>query len=396
MDRRQQNIVLFVLGGLSAIGPFAVDMYLPGFSAIGRDLKTTATLVGFTLTSYTLGIAIGMLAAGPILDRYGRKRPITIGMLLYVLTTAGCIFVPSIYLLISLRFFLALGCCVGMVGSNAIVRDLFSGKEIARALSVMMMIFGVAPIIAPAVGGMIVAAAGWRAIFLVLAVIGLLVVIAVRILLPETKDADVSISLRPREVQRGYVEVMKEHQFVIYASVAGAGSGTLFSYITGSPFVFIDLFGFSARQYGWIFGTNALAIVVAGQINRLLLKRFSPAGILFAITGIQSAIALFLLAGTWMGLIDKFATLALVACYVFCFGFILTNGTALCLQPFSRNAGSASALSGSFLMVTGTVASALVSYLHDGTAFPMTLIMCLSAVSGLILTGTEALRRRKE
>jgi MFS transporter, DHA1 family, multidrug resistance protein len=267
MERKEQNIILLVLGSLAAIGPFAVDMYLPGFSAIARDLRTDATRVGLTLTTYTFGIAIGQLFAGPILDRFGRKRPIMIGLLLYIAASIGCVFAPSIYVLIALRFFLALGCCVGMGGTNAVVRDLFSGNEIARAMSILMMIFSLAPITAPAIGGMVVAVAGWRSIFTVLAAIGIIVVIAIKILLPETQGGDRSISLRPLRVIKGYLEVMKERQFVVYALMTGASSAILFSYITASPFVYVDLFGFSARQYGWIFGGNALTITLANQVT---------------------------------------------------------------------------------------------------------------------------------
>lgn len=393
MERKEQNIILLVLGSLAAIGPFAVDMYLPGFSAIGRDLKTDATRVGLTLTSYTLGIALGQLFAGPILDRFGRKKPIMIGLLLYIIASIGCSFAPSIYVLIALRFFLALGCCVGMVGTSAIVRDIFSGNEIARAMSIMMVIFGLAPITAPAIGGMVVAVAGWRSIFAVLAAIGIVVLIATKVLLPETQGGDRSISLRPLQVVKGYMEVTKERQFVVYALMAGAGSATLFSYITASPFVYIDLFGFSARQYGWIFGGNALAITLASQVNRALLKRTLPARILLFASAAQTAVAVVLLTGVWSGYLEKYPILILIACCLFCFGFILPNASALLLQPFERNAGSASALSGATLMITGTIASAAVSYLQNGTAIPMTLVMCICAAVGFGLMAAEALKR---
>ena len=158
-----------------------------------------------------------------------------IGLFLYIAASLGCAFAPSIYVLIALRFILAVGCCVGMVGTNAVVRDLFSGNEIARAMSAMMMVFGLAPITAPAMGGIVVAMAGWRAIFAVLAGIGIIVVVAVKVLLPETQGEDRTISLRPLQVMRGYLEVTKNRQFVVYALVMGTSSAMLFSYITASP-----------------------------------------------------------------------------------------------------------------------------------------------------------------
>ncbi len=384
LSKGQKNRLLLILGGMAAIGPFAVDMYLPGFSAIARDLKTDVARVGLTLTSYTLGIGLGQLIVGPVLDRFGRKIPIIVGLLTYLAAAVGSVFVPSINYLIGLRFVLALGCCVGMVGSNAIVRDLFSGSDVARAMSLMMAIFGVAPIVAPTIGGMVVAAAGWRMVFVVLAAIGGLVVAAIALFLPETSGRDAKASLRPDRVFRGYIDVLRQKQFVAYATVGGAASAGLFSYITASPFVFINLFGFSAREFGLIFGANALATSLASQVNRLLLRRLAPSKVLVLVTGAQGVVALVLLGGTWMEALGRVATIALVASYLFCFGFLLPNSMALLLQPFSRNAGSASALSGCLTMLTGTVASALVSSLHTGTARPMTVALAICAVLGFI------------
>jgi DHA1 family bicyclomycin/chloramphenicol resistance-like MFS transporter len=385
MDRKQQNTILFVLGALSAIAPFSVDMYLPGFPAIARDLKTDVAQVGLTLTSYFIGLSMGQLMFGPVLDRYGRKKPLMVGLFVYILAAVGCTFSPSINYLIGLRLFLAMGCCVGMVGSSSVIRDLFSGREVARALSVLMTIFGVAPIIAPTIGGLIVSTLGWRFIFGVLAVMGAFVLVAIKQVLPETKGADPSISLRPKSVMIGYSKVFGERRFVIYALAGAAGSGGLFSYITGSPFVYIDLFGFTATQYGWIFGVNALATVVGNQVNRMLLRKYDSALILPAVTALQTAIGLLLLTGSFTGMLPKMAFVGLVVLFLFCFGFINPNSAALALQPFSRNVGSASAIMGSTMMISGAVASGLVSYLHNGTAVPMTLMMAVCPGAGFIL-----------
>jgi len=385
MDRKQQNTILFVLGALSAIAPFSVDMYLPGFPAIARDLRTEIALVGLTLTSYFIGLSIGQLMFGPVLDRYGRKRPLLAGLLVYILAAVGCAFSPSIHYLIGLRLFLAMGCCVGMVGSTSVIRDLFSGREVARALSMIMTIFGVAPIIAPTIGGLIVTTLGWRFIFGILAVMGAFVLVAIKKVLPETKEADPSISLRPKNVILGYLKVFREHQFVIYVLAGAAGSAGLFSYITSSPFVYIDLFGFTATQFGWVFGVNALAMVVGNQINRVLLRKYDSARILPVVTALQSAIGILLLTGSLMGFLTKMAFVGLMVLFLFCFGFINPNSAALALQPFSRNVGSASAIMGSTIMISGALASGLVSYFHNGTAVPMTLMMTICPGAGFIL-----------
>lgn len=384
-DGKRHSLILFVLGGLSTIGPFSVDMYLPGFSAIARDLRTSGSLVGLTLTAYTLGLAFGQLLAGPILDRYGRKGPIWISLIVFALSAAGCTLAPSIYLLILFRFFLALGSCMGMVGANAVVRDLFTGNEIARALSVMMMVFGVAPVIAPTVGGLVVSVAGWRAIFAVLLCIGLVVAVVFRLVVPETRGPNVSMSLRPSRVIGGYLAFFGNRQFVVFSAVMGLTSGMLFSYITGSPALILDSFRFSARAFGWIFGANAITITVSNLVNRLLLKRLSPLKIMLVVLSIQSAVAVVLYGGLRTGLFGVAATLVFVALYVFCFGFLMPNATALIMQPFSANAGSASALSGSLSMLVGTIASALVSYLYDGSGRPMALFFVVFSLTALIL-----------
>jgi DHA1 family bicyclomycin/chloramphenicol resistance-like MFS transporter len=385
MDRKQQNTVLIVLGALSALAPFSVDMYLPGFPAIAHDLKTDISQVGLTLTSYFIGLSMGQLVLGPVLDRYGRKKPLMAGLLVYILAAVGCTFSPSIHYLIGLRLFLAMGCCVGMVGSSSVIRDLFSGREVARALSMMMTIFGVAPIIAPTIGGLIVATLGWRFIFGVLALIGAFVLVAIKQVLPETKGVDPSISLRPKKVMLGYLKVFRERQFVIYVLAGAAGSGGLFSYITSSPFVYIDLLGFTATQFGWIFGVNALAIVVGNQVNRMLLRKYDSVLILPVVTAIQSATGILLLTGSLMGFLTKMAFVGLMVLFLCCFGFINPNSAALALQPFSRNVGSASAIMGSTMMISGALASGLVSYFHNGTAVPMTLMMTICPSAGFIL-----------
>ncbi len=390
-DRKQHNLIMLVLGALAAIGPFSTDMYLPGFQAIARSLRTDMAHVDLSLTSYFIGISIGQLAFGPMLDRYGRKKPIVLGLLLYVFAALGCALSPSIDYLIALRLFLAVGACVGMVGSRAVIRDLFSGSEIARALSMLMMIFGIAPIIAPTIGGVVVTLLGWRFIFGVLAAIAIVVLFAVQRLLHETKQADLSVSLRPGNIVREYLNVFKEREFVLYAGAASAATACLFSYITGSPFVFIDLFGFTPTEFGWIYGVNACSLIAANHVNRMLLRKYDVGRVLLVCTAAQTAIGLLLLVGSSIGFLPKVAALGLIFCFLFCFASIMPNAMGLALQPFSRNAGSASALVGGMQMIVGALASALVSYLHDGTAFPMALMMCASASAALVLAAAAIL-----
>ena len=386
MDQRSRSLIVVIVGALAAIGPFSVDMYLPGFPAIARDLKTDVATVEYTLTSYFIGFSLGQLMLGPILDRYGRKRPLMAGLFVYIAAAIGCVFSPTIHALIALRLALAMGCCVGMVGSSTVVRDLFTGREVARALSMMMTIFGVAPVIAPSIGGLVVATLGWRAIFAVLGAIALLVLIAVKAALPETREPDAAVSLKPTRVALNYLQVFKERTFVIYVLASALGSGGLFAYITGSPFVYMSLFGFSAAQYAWIFGGNGLAIIIGAQVNRAVLKKWDSARILLAVGTIQSTIGMLLFVGTLLGLLPTVVFLLLVFLFLFCSGFIGSNAGALAILPFSRNVGSASALMGSMLMVSAAVASWLVGYLDNGTAVPMTLVMALCSLASVMFS----------
>jgi DHA1 family bicyclomycin/chloramphenicol resistance-like MFS transporter len=391
---RRHNPVIVVLGALAAIGSFSVDMYLPGFPAIVRDLKTDSTHVGFTMTSYFIGIGLGQLLYGPVLDRYGRKKPLVFGLFVSIGAALGCALAPSIDFLIGLRLLLALGACVGMVGSRAVVRDLFSRDEIARALSMLMMVFGIAPIIAPTMGGLVLAAMGWRFIFCFLAAIAALILVAVRLFLPESKGADPSISLRPLQVLSEYLKVLRARLFVVPAVGVAAASGGLFAYLTEAPFVFINLFGFTPTQSGWIFGTNAVAMILGSQVNRLWLRRQESVTVLLTIAITQSAAAALLLSGSLMGFLSPFATLGLIFSYAFCFGLVLPNAMGLAMEHFSKNAGSASALIGSLQMAAGAVTSALVSTLHNGTAVPMASVMTACAGVSLVMAAMSALSAR--
>ena len=207
MGRKQHRIFILVLGSLTAIGPFSIDMYLPGFPAIARDLHTDISHVALSLTSYFIGISFGQLVYGPLLDRYGRKRPVIVGLLIYIVAAVVCGLSPSIHWLVAARFLLAIGSCVGIVAARAIVRDLFPVNEIARIFSTLMLVLGISPIIAPTVGAYVADIYSWRLIFAVLGGIAILILIAVIRFLPESRPADASISLHPVQIIREYASV---------------------------------------------------------------------------------------------------------------------------------------------------------------------------------------------
>ncbi|WP_242927440.1 multidrug effflux MFS transporter [Pontibacter vulgaris] len=382
---RKQNIIILILGALAALGPFAIDMYLPGFPAIAKDLKTDISHVALSLTSYFIGISVGQLIYGPLVDRFGRKKPLIFGLSLFVLASIGCAFVPSVEWLIGLRLLLALGGCVGMVASRAVVRDVFPVSDIPKVFSMLMLVMGVAPIVAPTIGGFVTASLGWRYIFAVLTGIGFLVLMAVAFLLPESKGPDKTLSLKPKRVLGDFILVLKEPVFIVYVLAASTAQAGMFAYITGSPFVFMNIFGLSETQYGWVFGSNAFGFILGSQLNRLALRRRTSAQVTLRAGIVQFVAGMLLLLGNYFGFLGATGSLFLIFSYMFCLGFIGPNATALALAPFARNAGSASAIMGSIQMATGALASALVSTFHNNTSTPMMAVMAGATVISLSL-----------
>lgn len=394
-ERKQYRTTIFVLGALSAIGPFSIDMYLPGFPAIARDLKTDISHVAFSLTSYFIGISMGQMIYGPLMDRFGRKKPLMLGLSIYIAAALGCAFSPSISFLITMRLFLALGGCVGIAGARAVVRDLFSGKEAARVLSTLVLIFGVSPIVAPTIGGILASTLGWRFIFIILAVIVAFVLSVMIRFLEESKGADTSISLHPKNVTYGYLNLFREPEFIRYACVTSAGTAGFFSYISGSPFVYMNLLGLTATQFGWMYGVNAMGLVAASQINRRWLRVMNGHEILLIVVSVQFCAAMTMAAGSFAGVLSGMGIMGLVFCFVCGHGIVNPNAMALAMEPFTKHAGSAAAMLGCMQMVSGAIASGLVSYLHNGTAIPMIWMMTgCSGVGLMILGGTTLLKQK--
>lgn len=358
-------------------------MYLPAFSSIATGLETTIAMVGLSLTSYFIGISLGQIIYGPLIDRFGRKKPLIIGLLIYAVAAVGCALSPDIYSLIGLRFILALGGCVGMVAGRAVVRDLFPPDEIAKVFSSLLLVMGVAPIIAPTLGGYVTAHFGWRYIFFFLAVLSLVILFFVKYFLPHSKDPDASVSLRPKNVLKDYLKVLKNPTFLTYSFAGSFAFSGMFSYLAGSPFVYMEYFNLSETEYGWMFGLNAAGFITTSQINRLWLRKRNSEGIVLRTIILQFIIGLILVVYTTFFTPAVIPTFGLILIYLGCLGFIIPNTTALSLQPFITHAGSASALLGSIQMVTGAVTSALVSALFNQTLLPMTGMMLLGIAIGL-------------
>ncbi len=387
MTKRQQNILILILGAVAALGPFSIDMYLPGFPAIAEDLNTDISNVALTLTSYFIGISVGQLIYGPILDRYGRKKPLMIGLGIYLLAVLGCALAPDVYWLIGMRLLMALGGCVGMVASRAIIRDRFPVKEIARVFSTLILVMGVAPIIAPTLGGYVIASLGWRYVFFLLVLFSGSLLFIIYRFLNESKEPDEDVSLKPKHVAIEYWKVLGNSDFLVYGLAGSLAMAAMFAYIADSSFVLIEIYGFSERTYGWVFGSNAAGFIIGSQLNRWVLRKYHPAIItyLFALLMLLVGIALGL--GSLFNFLSIPVLLGLLFVFLFFLGFVNPNTTALALEPFSKNAGIASALVGSFRMFSGALASAMVSVFHDGTIRPMVWVIfgCVIIVTALLL-----------
>lgn len=394
MDRKRHNILILVLGSLTAIGPFSIDMYLPGFPAIARDLHTDISHVALSLTSYFIGISIGQLVYGPLLDRYGRKKPLIAGLFIYIVAAVGCGLSPTIHWLVAQRFLLAAGGCVGIVAARAIVRDLFPSNEVARVFSTLILVLGISPIIAPSVGAYVADTYNWRYIFGILAAIANFILVSVIRYLPESRAADGSMSLHPARIARDYWRVLKERTFIVYGIASAAAMLGAFAYISDSPFVFMKLFGLTERQFGWVFGLSACGVIGASQLNRFWLRTRSSRSISMIAVSAQFVVTACLVVGVLAG-VPGLAVMAMLFCFLVCFGFLSPNTTALAIEPFAKHAGTASALMGSMQMAAGALGSALVSYFHNGTALPMAVLLLASSIISLGLQRGYTMLRNK-
>lgn len=368
---------LLLLGSLIAVGPLSIDMYLPAFPVMEKELGAAPGAMEFTLSSFFIGLALGQLFYGPLSDRFGRRRPLMAGLGLYALASVGCALADSAQALVAWRFLEALGGCAGMVIVRAVVRDRCTAREAARAFSGLILVMGLAPILAPLLGGWVVTTLGWRAIFHLLAAFGVAALVAVYLALPETHDTRHEPPLRLGTVLADYASLLASPAFLGYTLVGGLAFAGMFAYIAGSPFVLIQLNGVPTESFGWLFGANALGFVITSQINARLLKRHSLTGLLSravwtpALAGL--GLALCALAG-WLPLP---AVLAGFFFYVAGLGFIGPNSAAAALATHGQMAGKASALMGSVQFGLATLAGALVGGWHDGSALPLMVVMAL-------------------
>ncbi|PLX95702.1 MAG: Bcr/CflA family drug resistance efflux transporter [Desulfuromonas sp.] len=372
-----QNLlqIVLLLGALTAFGPLSIDMYLPAFPAIAHDLHIPLGTVQLSISAFLFGSAAGQLVYGPLADRWGRRLPLQIGISLYIASTLGCALAESGTALLFWRVVMAIGGGAGMVITRAIVRDLYDTTEAARIFSLLMLVMGSAPILAPMAGGQLLILTGWRGIFVNLGLFGLLVLFATTRFLPETLPQSAR-SYRGLKSQAGdYTALLRSRNYLRYALALASVSGITFAYIAGAPFFFIELNQITPQHFGLFFGANAFGLIGASQVNRRLLQRFNAQSILavvFPLNAVIGALLLSIMASDFGGFPLQIILLFLGQSLT---GLLYPNITALAMEPFKKMAGSASAMLGTIQYSLGAIAGAIVGLCHNGTALPMVAVI---------------------
>lgn len=384
--------LVVLLGALSALGPFAVDTYLPAFGAIASSLRTDVASVGLSLSSYFLGICMGQIVYGPLLDRFGRRRPLVFGIALFAIASALCAGATSIESLVALRFVQALGSCVGMVGGRALVRDRFPDEQ-AEIFSSIALVLGMAPIVAPSIGTWITLAFGWRAVFVFLVLVSSAILVALVWKLPEGRAPDRQHSLHPLDVARSYLALLRHREFLAWGVSGSILASGLFAYIAAAPAVYMESFGISKVAFGWLFAVNSTAILAASQLNRGWLRRATSERIVRTSVLLQGGMVVLL----WMAAAHgNIVTFSVILWGVLLFqGFHFPNCSALAMRPFGRNAGTASALMGALQMACGGILAGLESLVSVEPPAAMALGLSLSTFGGASLLFLAHRRRKR-
>ncbi|MEV6651112.1 Bcr/CflA family multidrug efflux MFS transporter [Streptomyces sp. NPDC051219] len=384
--RRTGFLVTMVLGGLTALPPLSMDMYLPALPEVTRSLNSPAATVQLTLTACLAGMALGQLVVGPMSDRWGRRRPLLIGMVVYVVATAICAFAPTAELLIGFRLLQGLAGSAGIVIARAVVRDLYDGVEMARFFSTLMLISGVAPIIAPLIGGQVLRLTDWRGVFYVLTAIGVVLTLVVAKWLHETLPRDRRHSGGVGQALRTMRSLLADRVFTGYVLTGGLAFAALFAYISASPFVVQAIYGASPQTFSLLFGVNSIGLIAVGQLNgKLFVGRVSLDKVLavgLAVITLASAALLLMASGVFgeVGLVPIAAGLFVLMSAM---GVAMPNTNAQALMRTPHAAGSASALIGTTSFLIGAIASPLVGIAGEDTAVPMAVVQLVCALGSV-------------
>ncbi|WP_165186165.1 multidrug effflux MFS transporter [Caulobacter soli] len=367
--------LVLMLGALTAFAPMSIDMYLSSMPEIGRQLHAGPDNVQATLAAFFAGMAIGQFLYGPASDRFGRRGPLLLGIGIYVVASVVCTLAPSIEVLIAARFVQALGGCAGAVIARAVARDRFNHADTARVLSMMTLIMGLAPVLAPQLGGVIQFFTGWRGVFGTLVVFGLLIGAWIAVALTESRSEATAVQARSENPFKAYAALLSQKRLLGYGLAGALNGATLFTYISTSPDLVMGTYGHTPLVFNIIFAFNAVGIIGASQVNRLLLRRLTPDQVLVRASVASIIAALLLSAAAWSGLGGEYTVLPLLFAALASYGLMAGNTMAGALSVDPRRAGSISALMGGVAFAAGALASWVGGLLHDGTPKPVAVVM---------------------
>jgi DHA1 family bicyclomycin/chloramphenicol resistance-like MFS transporter len=382
--------MVLLIGALSAFAPLSIDMYLPGLPAIATDLGATPAEVQLTLTACLVGLALGQLVAGPLSDTFGRRRPLLIGLAMYTIASLLCAVAPTVWGLIALRVLQGIGGAAGIVIARAVVRDHFAGSDAARFFALTMLVNGLAPILAPIIGGQLLLITTWQGVFVVLGAIGAVLFVATWFRLRESLPPERRRSGRLADVARTYRGLVTDRGFMSYVLASALAFAAMFGYISASPFIIEDVFGQSPQVFSVFFAVNALGIVVMSQVSGQLVRRVAPARILLTglVIAAMGGVMLIVAAVAGLGLFGVAVGFFMV---VSSYGLVAPNAAALALADQPHQAGSASALLGASQFLVGAAAAPLVSLGGTTSVVPMAAV-----IGGLtwVALGTYLVLRR--
>ena len=392
---RRRRLIL-ALAGLTALGPLSLDFYLPALPRVAEQLHGTASGAQLTLTAALAGLAAGQLVMGPLSDRFGRRGPLIVGMAAYVVTSGLCALAPSMAVLVGLRLLQGLAGSGGIVISRAVVRDLYEGNAAVRFFSVLMLVMGLAPILAPVIGGQLVGLVGWRGLFGVLAGAGAVILVAVLAWVPESWPRERRAAGGIGQSLRSIGRLTGDRRLMGYAIATGLAFAAMFAYIAGSPFVIENVYGASPQAFSLVFATNALGQMLVAQLNGRLVGRYTPWQLLLVghvLIALGGMAALAVVAAGGPGLLVLLVPLFVVVASL---GFVMPNSAALSLESHPEAAGAASALLGVFQLAFGAVVAPLVGLGGAHTALPMATVMAVVGVAGLVVLVAMVGRARSE
>ncbi|MEN1938378.1 multidrug effflux MFS transporter [Paenibacillus sp. 102] len=387
--------MILVLGTLTAIGPLSIDMYLPSLPKLTDDLQTNASLAQLTLTACLLGLSVGQLFVGSISDIYGRRKPLIIALIIYVASSLLCAVAPSIWSLVLLRFLQGASGSAGIVISRAMVRDMYSGSEMTKFFSLLMLVNGAAPILAPIIGGQLLQFTSWRGVFIVLGAISVFMLVSATFVLRETLPLEERETGGLAGTLSTYGKLLKDRLFMGYALSQGLVSAAMFAYISGSPFVLQNIYGATPQAFSLFFAINGIGIIIASQVTGRLAGKLSEKTLFVVGIGIAAigGLSLLLTIVLGIGLIGVLCSLFLVVSSV---GVVSTTGFSLAMRNQKQAAGTASALLGLLQFISGALVAPLVGIGGSNTALPMGIVIALCEVGAVLCYIFMANRSEKQ